>query len=80
MDSSRILTADSSINPRFTSQLRPIFVERVADVHKKAEQKRQRNQESILEKKRIRERVLAFSFSKVKSTIQYCYLHQPRCS
>ncbi|KAG6369296.1 hypothetical protein JVT61DRAFT_15478 [Boletus reticuloceps] len=57
--------ADVSINPRHASQLWPIFVEHVARVHERAEKKCERNQQSILDKKRMCKRVLAFSFYKV---------------
>ncbi|KAG9316080.1 hypothetical protein JVU11DRAFT_3751 [Chiua virens] len=53
---------DPSIKPRHISQLQPIFVDHIASVHERAKQKCQRNQESLLEKKQMRECVLAFSF------------------
>ena len=37
LPSSRLTVADASINPRYTSQLRPIFVEHVAEVHAEAQ-------------------------------------------
>jgi hypothetical protein len=64
-----IAVADATIKPRYVSQLRPIFVEHVAQVHEQAEAKRQQDQRCIQAKKSALERVIAFSFPKVCSSI-----------
>ncbi|KAG6370687.1 hypothetical protein JVT61DRAFT_11065 [Boletus reticuloceps] len=64
LSSSRVNMVDPSINPCHVSQLRPIFSEHVAGVHERAEKKCQRDLELVLEKRRIREHVIAFSFFK----------------
>lgn len=56
--------ADASVNPRYISQLRPVFVDNVAEVHERAEQKRRCAQEDLLKKKKASESVLVFSFTK----------------
>ncbi|KAI9454024.1 hypothetical protein HD554DRAFT_2179171 [Boletus coccyginus] len=60
----RLVMADPSINARYASQLRPVFIEHVADVHERAEQKRRRDQEALQDKKRMNQRVVVFSFAK----------------
>jgi hypothetical protein len=57
--------ADASINPRYASQLHPIFVDHVADVHERAEQKCWHAQEVLQNKKRAQEHVIVFSYTKV---------------
>lgn len=57
--------ADPSINARYTSQLQPVFVDHVAEVHERAEQKRRCDQEALQDKKRMHQRVVVFSFAKV---------------
>ncbi|KAF8548466.1 hypothetical protein OG21DRAFT_1526472 [Imleria badia] len=61
---SRPAMADASINPHYTSQLRPIFVEHVAEVHERAAQKHRRDQEVLQAKKKTHESVVVFSFPK----------------
>ncbi|KAF8436851.1 hypothetical protein L210DRAFT_3647669 [Boletus edulis BED1] len=60
----RVTMADTLINPRYASQLCPIFVDHIADVHERAEQKCWHAQEVLQDKKRARKRVVAFSFTK----------------
>ena len=57
--------ADPSIKPQHVSQLCPVFVQRVADVHQRAERKRRCDQESIQDKKKVLESITVFSFFKV---------------
>ena len=58
--------ADPSIKVHHISQLQPIFADHVASVHERAEKKLQRDQESLLEKRWMCERALAFSFPRVR--------------
>jgi hypothetical protein len=69
LSSSRPAMADASINPRYTSQLRPIFVEHVAEVHERAAQKHRRDQEVLQAKKKTHKSVVVFSFPKVDTII-----------
>lgn len=60
----QLIMADPSIKPHYTSQLWPVFVEHIADVHERAEQKCRHDQEALQHKKWMNQRVIVFSFAK----------------